>query len=110
MTLQRNLKSAEWRTDPASSPNLKPPPLGGGVFTRCCLSSRQDAMAVEESSGVKRQLENSCAGAREPGPIQIFESAPPGPFGDNTFTALLDWTTNEKATKPPARRLVKLLP
>ena len=28
------LESAVWRTDPALSRNLKPPPLGGGVFTR----------------------------------------------------------------------------
>ncbi len=26
-------ESAKWRTDPASSRSLKPPPLGGGVFT-----------------------------------------------------------------------------
>jgi hypothetical protein len=26
-------ESAEWRTDPALSRNLKPPPLGGGAFT-----------------------------------------------------------------------------
>jgi hypothetical protein len=31
--------SAEWRTNPALSRNLKPPPLGGGVFTRAVPDS-----------------------------------------------------------------------
>jgi hypothetical protein len=30
---ERSSESAEWRTDPALSRKLKPPPLGGGGFT-----------------------------------------------------------------------------
>src|SRR5665213_3250592 len=45
------LESAVWRTDPALSRNLKPPPLGGGVFTPL------EAMISLAFSGVNRGLD-----------------------------------------------------
>src|SRR5665213_133607 len=40
------LESAVWRTDPALSRNLKPPPLGGGVFTELRCAPIDGARAV----------------------------------------------------------------
>src|SRR5665213_3160217 len=46
------LESAVWRTDPALSRNLKPPPLGGGVFTLSLIHISEPTRQAEISYAV----------------------------------------------------------